>query len=195
MQHSTFTDESGNESGSVACGYAGMDAYPRSGVTLALVKLGEDSTETFDIYPMATSPEGCASHEASTATLNRAKAAFEAAGLDISKKPAPTVPSSDGRYAFPVNGSTVQVSAWTVSEDQVDDPLLGMRESGLFTTAGVLYVERSEYQRTGAGQLQVTFPLAWVQGDQAVFLVRSVSSDMRSGATEKWHLTPPVSLR
>lgn len=195
VQHANLTDEMGNEIGSVACGYAGMDTWPRSGVTLALVKLGEDRTETFDIYPMATSPEDCASHETSTATLNRAKAAFAASGLDISKKPAPIVPTPDGRYTFTVNGSAIQVSAWTASEEQADDPLLGIRESGLFTTERVLYVERTDYHLAGAGQLQITFPLAWVQGDQAVFLVRTVSSDMRAGSSEQWHLTPSVSLR
>ena len=82
-----------------------------------------------------------------------------------------------------------------MQQDNEADPTTAIRESGLFHGEQILYVERTSFNLVGAGSMQVTFPLAWVQDDQAVFLVHSVSSDMRSPTSEQWHLTSSVPLR
>lgn len=73
------------------CEYAGLeDRYV--GIHLALLDLGANTTEVFEVYPLASDPSECLTHAQSLEVLDSAKARFAEVGLDVTAKPTPTAP-------------------------------------------------------------------------------------------------------
>ena len=199
-----YADQGGVETAAPSnCNYAGMEDTPDAGVTLALFDLNKGTAEQFVVYAVALKPADCTPHAQSTQRLAAAKAAFTAAGLDISKKPAPLKPDAKGNFSF-AGDHTVHAWAHDVTAESPEDWArivggeadisMGHVDAGLRQGEVVLVADSHTFSRNGAGGAGTDFPLAWQQEDKAVFLVRTWSHDMRSGYDEKWTFTPVISL-
>ena len=185
------------------CGYAGMEAHPTSGVTLALFKVNEATVETWNVYDLAYEPASCTPHAESEKRLAAAKKAFSDAGLDITRKPEGQKPNDQG--VFTLGEATVQT--WTFSTysddpeyakwtgEQNPDMADGHTKTGLTLDDKVLVTISKTYSQNGAGMAGADFPLAWHADGKAVFLVREWSSHMRGGVMESWTFTPVVTLK
>jgi hypothetical protein len=188
------------------CRYAGMEDNPHAGVVLALYDLNAGTMEPFVVYKQAEEKGECTPRAQSDKTLAAAKAAFKAAGLDIAKKPHPVFPN-EGVYAFPVGEGKTAVHHWKhvtdVEQDDwarlfPDDPdadfSMGATLTGLRMGDQVLLSTANAYSRNMAGLSMEDFPMAWQEGDKAVFAKRTLHRNMRSGGWESWSLTPVISL-
>ena len=100
----------------IDCRYAGMQDKPLQGVILALG--GPSGVHEWAIYEPAYKAEGCTSPAQQKERLAEAKAAFAAAGVDISAPPVTVKPkemasrgSGDKAAPLKVGGSTVRIGA------------------------------------------------------------------------------------
>lgn len=185
------------------CGYAGMEAHPTSGVTLALFKVNEATVETWNVYDLAYEQADCTPHAESEKRLAAAKKAFSDAGLDIAKKPEGQKPNDQG--VFTLGESTVTTWTFTTYSDDPDytkwtgqpnsDIADAHSKTGLTLGDKALVTVSKTYNMNGAGMAGANFPLVWHADGKAIFMVRQWSSDMRSGVMENWTFTPVVSLK
>ncbi|MDP2339370.1 MAG: hypothetical protein Q8O67_00315 [Deltaproteobacteria bacterium] len=180
--------------GSVNCKYGGMEATPKSGVTLATWTLAANSPgQAFDVYRMTSDPAACSSAAASAKNLADAKAKIASVGLDIAKKPA-LIPFKDGGFALPGGKATVKVVQRNAPDGEGD---AGM---GAFMTATVtlggkaIHSVEYSYGLAGAGRATLELVGAWVEGNKVVFVQKASASNMGSPPSYTVTLSPVINL-
>lgn len=97
----------------IDCKYPGVEKEEGTSVQLALLGMGTPTVEEWHVYPSPPFEENaCVPHEQSKATLEAAKAAMKAAGLNIDRKPAVQPVSPEG---LTVNGHTYTIQSETAT--------------------------------------------------------------------------------
>ncbi len=160
-----------------SCGYGGMEAWPTSGVVLAVVELATGVIEPFVVYAPAWDAEGCLTEEASKAALAKAKARISAVGLDLGRKPEPV--------EVPLTTTTKQGE---VDDDAMKRTVVGEIRRG----DDVLYRTQRTYDLRGAGTGTVSFPSAFKTDDGIVFVEHFHAFSGFDGNHHAYTLTPPL---
>jgi len=172
------------------CRYPGLEKYPRFGVTLTLVELKTGTTTRFDVYDDAWHSSECTPFDKSKALLAKAKAAFEKAGLDITRKPTAILPQQD---TFKLGGAVVKgVSARLGSkkgEDDVARVRLELRKG-----ATTLYRRTIAASLGGAASSALHFHSAYATSAGFVFLEEQTHTAYGSKFLS-YTLSPPIQVQ
>jgi hypothetical protein len=161
----------------VPCGYAGMEAYPMSGVDLVLFDLSGEAPEAFTVYAPAYEASDCMSHQASEAALTKAKARFAAVGLDITRTPKPATEPRVTAEAAKATEDMYGTLTWTVKVD--GEPV---------------YVSTKGYTRMMAGDANMVALQLWSTPSGVVGLEHTSMFNGRSGESHSFGFTPVLKL-
>lgn len=162
----------------VDCGYAGMK-HPNAQVELALWDLAAGTRTTWLVYEGARRQEQCTPRATSEARLEEAKAAFAAAGLDITKKPAPDlvgaafdIPRGDAAVRLEVRaehfmGEGLSEEAWA---DQFGGAAIGYLVYDIMLDGQKALGFRESFGAAMGARLNARAAQAWIFDDHVVVM-------------------------
>ena len=192
--HGTYADENGPY-GSVKCRYPGMKAYPKSGVVIRSWDLGAGkAAQSWTLYAIAERSSECSAKAVNERNLAAANAAITALGLDMTRKPS-LVRARRGRLTLRVGGKK------RVVRIRVQPKASQNNEAGTATATVALSIGQRtifhgshEYETMGEATCAIKVLGAYVEGEQAVFVLAVTTGDIRLEPTTRIGFTKPISL-
>ena len=170
------------------CNYSGMQKTPTSGVSLYLVDLQKGNVEEFEVYKFTFDNEKCSTPEESDANLQKAKDAFQKAGLDITRKPTPDVTATDKSIAWGPRPLNIRTSV-----KNNDEEMTGYATGELLSGSDVVYRTKRSFSLAMAGFGKVSFQEGYVTPAGLVVLEKMYSFRADgSGEHYRYALTPPI---
>ena len=195
---STFYKNDGEGGGAENCGYPDVPAG--QGVTLGLWSVEEAKTiQKWEIYSSVIEEE-CISMAQAKKQLAAAKKTFAKKKIDITKAPKGIAISEDGLFEIIHKKSGFKNTFSVLVFDEI--PIPGEEGTGGYLLKrwiraadySVVYALELEGVKIMASGLDVQFPMAYVIGDQVVFLQVVRSSSMRHQDIS-FKFTPPTDIK
>ena len=166
---------------------------------LALLGLGTPTVDEWHVYPSPPYQENaCVPHEQSKATLEAAKAAMKAAGLNIDRKPAMRPVSPEG---LTVNGHTYTIQSETATSSKSalyrevygtdsDEAIMeGVAQLEVFVDGALRYQIRESFGLMMAGRMTIDAIQA-VETEQGVSFLLQHSFTSGRGNGTGFSMTP-----
>lgn len=180
--------DGGEEAPPVNCQYGGMQAWPTSGVTLAVVELATGRMERFPVYAAVHSPADCTPEAASKKALADAKARFAQLGLQTDRRPDGD-PGHSGVWTL--GGQRFEVRT---SVDRSAETMTGEAKMEILREGAVVYRSARSFGLSMAGSGRTTVVEAHQTPGGVVFLERFESFSGRGGKQVEYSLTSSIPI-